>query len=57
MKTKAFDCVAMKRLGAAELRKRLAGMTPAEELAFWKAQTSALRRLQRKVSQPPQATR
>ena len=32
---KAFDCVAMKRKGAARLYEALKGMTPEQEKAYW----------------------
>jgi hypothetical protein len=40
---KASDCVEMKRKGAAALRKKLAGLTSAQELANWKARDAKLR--------------
>lgn len=46
MKTKTFDCVAMKRSGAARVRKQLDGASPEQELAFWRKQTEALYRRQ-----------
>lgn len=36
MKKKTFDCVEMKRRGARLVRRRIKGMTPAEELAYWR---------------------
>jgi len=54
MTKKAFDCVEMKRRGAAALRKKLAGLSSEQELAFWKAEDAKLRerqaRLRRKAS-------
>lgn len=36
MKTvKNSDCVGMKRRGAEEVQRDLAGMTPEEELGYW----------------------
>ena len=45
-KKKKFDCVEMKRRGAALLREKLKGMTPEEELEFWRRETEKLRREQ-----------
>ena len=39
---KAFDCVAMKREGAACVYELTKNMTRAEELAFWKAEAAKL---------------
>jgi len=44
MKTKTFDCVEMKRRGAARIYEQTKDMTVQEELAFWKKRTAALRR-------------
>jgi len=49
MKTKTFDCVEMKRRGAARIYERIKDMTPAEEVAYWKKRTASLRRLQRSL--------
>ena len=48
MKTKAktFDCVEMKRRGQEQVRKLIAGMSPEEELEFWRRETEAARREQ-----------
>ena len=32
---KKFDCVEMKRQGAAQVRHELEGMTKSEQLAYW----------------------
>lgn len=48
MKTKPkknFDCVEMKRRGAATVHKMLAGKTKKERLAFWKRQSEILIKL------------
>ncbi len=42
-KTKAFDCVEMKRKGAERIYDRVHPMTPEEELEFWRKGTEALR--------------
>ena len=39
---KTFDCVEMKRRGAALLREKLKGMTEEEELEFWRRRTEEL---------------
>ena len=45
-KTKKFDCVAMKRRGAAVVRAEIAGMSVAEQLAYWNEGEERLRALQ-----------
>ena len=50
---KTFDCVEMKHKGAERVQQEIAGMTMAEELAYWARGTQELRaiqRSQRKVS-------
>ena len=39
-KSKRFDCVAMKRRGAALLQRRLAGMSEVQEAAYWQARST-----------------
>jgi hypothetical protein len=39
----------MKRAGARRVYEKLAGMSDAEQLAYWRERTEALRRLQRKL--------
>lgn len=46
MKTKTFDCVAMKRRGAEMVQEELAELTPEEELAYWQSGTEELRQRQ-----------
>jgi hypothetical protein len=46
MKTKTFDCIEMKRRGAAIVQARISRMTPEEELQFWQEQTDRLRERQ-----------
>ena len=48
MKTKAFDCVEMKRRGAELVRKQLEGKSLAERLEYWRKGTAELRRLQQR---------
>jgi len=49
MKAKTFDCVRMKRVGAAKIRQKTKGLTVKEEAEFWQKKTAALRRRQRAV--------
>lgn len=37
MKTKKFDCVAMKRVAAEKIYEQLKDKSPSEQYAFWKA--------------------
>ena len=53
-KTKKFDCVAMKRRGAAIVRTDIAGMTVAEQLAHWNKGEERLRALQAELRDKPQ---
>jgi hypothetical protein len=43
MKTKRFDCVRMKRLGAEKVREHTATMTREEEVRFWQERSRELR--------------
>ena len=43
-KKKTFDCVEMQHRGAEYVRKLTEGMTPEEELEFWRRGTEELRR-------------
>ncbi len=47
MKTKTFDCVEMKRRGAARVQEAIAGMAPQQESQYWRDQTERLRKRQR----------
>jgi hypothetical protein len=49
MKTKAFDCVEMKRQGAAIVQEKIAGMSVKQELDYWRRQTNALRKRQNQI--------
>ena len=51
MKTKSFDCVAMKEAGAERIQQQLAGLTTAQILEFWRTRTDALREEQRRLSE------
>ena len=53
MTKKAFDCVEMKRRGAELVRQRIAGMTPEQELEFWRKQTDELRKRQQVLQRGP----
>ncbi len=46
MKNKAFDCVELQHRGAALVQEQLKGLTPEEQLEFWRKQTEALRQQQ-----------
>ena len=51
MKTKPFDCVEMKRQGAAEVLRRLAGKSRAQQLQYWRRRTEdILKRQQNRQS-------
>ena len=45
---KTFDCVEMKRRGADKVREAIGGMTPQQELKYWRDRTRQLR-LQQKT--------
>lgn len=45
-KAKTFDCVAMKRRGAAVLIKKLKDMTPEQQDEFWRRATEQMRQEQ-----------
>ena len=44
MRTKTFDCVDMKRRGAARVYEKTKDMTLDEEVAYWAQRTKELRR-------------
>jgi hypothetical protein len=46
MKTKTFDCVAMKRIGAGKVHRRIKRMSLRQQLAFWRRETEAMRQEQ-----------
>jgi FtsZ-binding cell division protein ZapB len=48
MKTKAFDCVKMTRLGAEKVREKTAAMTK-EEVRFWQERSRELRQRREKL--------
>lgn len=43
-KAKTFDCVEMKRKGAARLCEKLKNMSPEEQIQFWRRRAEELRR-------------
>ncbi len=47
MKTKKFDCVQMKHLGAAKVQAQTVTLTKEQELAFWQGRSQHLRRHQK----------
>jgi hypothetical protein len=46
MRTKAFDCVQMKRQGAELVRKKLQGKSFEQQLEYWQKGTEDLKKLQ-----------
>ena len=46
MRTKAFDCVEMKRRGAELVRKQLEGKSFEQQLEYWQKGTEDLKKLQ-----------
>jgi hypothetical protein len=46
MRTKAFDCVEMKRRGAELVRKQLEGKSFEQQLEYWQKGTQDLKKLQ-----------
>ena len=48
-KAKTFDCVEMKRRGADLVQKRIAGLSPEQELEYWRERTAELRRRQAQI--------
>ncbi|MFO8012444.1 MAG: hypothetical protein R6X20_03965 [Phycisphaerae bacterium] len=47
MKTKPFDCVAMKRQRAVQVYNETKDMDDSERMAFWRRRTDALKKRQR----------
>ncbi len=50
MKMTKFDCVRMKRLGAAKVRERTATLTREQELHFWQERSQYLRQQQESLT-------
>ncbi len=58
MKKKTFDCVEMKRRGAARIHQRLENMTLEQKIDYWRKRSQAFRReKERKVSDAKTADR
>lgn len=53
---KKFDCVEMKRRGAARVQAELAGMSREEQLEYWRKQTDDLLELQRRAIEKKKAS-
>jgi hypothetical protein len=51
MRIKTFDCVEMKTRGAEQVQQQIAGMSPLQELEFWRNQTEEIRRRQQDIRQ------
>jgi len=49
MRTKAFDCVQMKRQGAELVRKKLQGKSFEQQLEYWQKGTEDLKKLQKQA--------
>lgn len=49
MKTKTFDCVEMKRRGAASVQKQLEGKSLSEKLTYWRQATKELKKVQKRL--------
>ena len=44
MKTKTFDCVEMKRRGAARIHRETKGMTLEQQIEYWRQRNEELRK-------------
>jgi hypothetical protein len=59
--SKGFDCVEMKHRGAERVLAEIEGMTPEQELEYWRQATESLRQAQReRLARPamqPEVTR
>jgi len=47
MKPRTFDCVEMMHRGALRIYEETKGMTPKEQVAYWKKQAAAMKRPRR----------
>ncbi len=56
MKTKTFDAVDMKRLGAEVVRQRLASMTLEEEIEYWRQRSEEFQQEQDRLRAAKQIT-
>lgn len=52
MTDKKFDCVEMKLKGAEVVQREIQGMTPKQELEYWKRSTQELKKQQSKLKHP-----
>ena len=43
---KKFDCVEMMHKGAERVRRKVQGMSPEEEVEYWRQRTEELRKMQ-----------
>jgi len=50
-KRKTFDCVEMKRQGAARIHERLRGMTVEQQIAYWQERSETFQREQACLSE------
>ena len=57
MKTKSFDCVEMKRRGAARIMNRLKGLTLKQKIEYWRERSEQFRREQQTLSQKVSGSR
>ncbi len=56
MRKKSFDCVKMKRQGAAKVQSEIAGMSREQQLEYWRKQTDDLLELQRRTVEKKKAS-
>jgi hypothetical protein len=49
MKTKKFDCVEMKRRGAARIHERLKDLTLQQRIEYWRRRSDEFRREQQEI--------
>jgi hypothetical protein len=53
MKTKTFDCVDLKRRGAERVQAELDGMTPGQQVEYWRRSTEELLQRKRQLATGP----
>lgn len=53
MKTKTFDCVDLKRRGAERVQAELEGMTPGQQVEYWRRSTEELLQRKRQLATGP----
>lgn len=49
MKMKAFDCVEMKRQGAARIHEKIKDLTLQQRIDYWRRRSEAFRRTQAEI--------